>query len=259
MNNINRVFKKTTHSLIYLLIMLLLYAVFVIGCAVDYKNRYPIPEKIETGKLLKMELGSFYLPSSYSLNKQFPLIVLLHGLGQTEDSFLYSNSFREQAEKRDYILCAVKSKRYFWNEDSDSPDIKNIQHMILAMKAHFPIRKDKICMFGWSAGSHFTHTMLLFNRIPFSNHKLFTAYIAGSGGSGFLMDQHRENDYIAADLKIPGYIFWGEREVPHPGEEMAEFLRKHGWDITVRTHKGHHSIDEDLVSHAFNWLDSKIP
>jgi predicted esterase len=240
-------------------IIVLLLTLFVLGCDIDYRARYPLPARMAVGTLMRIELGCFYLPALFSPENQYPLIVLLHGLNQTEESFLYSNSFRDQADKRGYILCAVRSEQHFWNEEITSPDIENIRHMIMAMRAHFPIREDKICIFGFSAGSHFTHTMILFNRIPLSNKKLFTAFIAGSGGSGFLMDQYREKDYIPDDLKIPGFIFWGQREVPHPGEEMAEFLLKHDWDITVKAHSGHHSLGDDLIEQAFDWLDKKIP
>ncbi len=251
--------KITAPAMLIFLGLLLFFYFFISGCDVNYQTKYPLPDIMAVGKLMKMELGCFYLPALFSPEKKYPLIVLLHGLGQTEESFLYSNAFREQADKRGYVLCAVRSEQYYWNEEITSPDIEHIRHMILALRAHFLIREDKICIFGFSAGSHFTHTMLLFNRIPLSNNRLFTAFIAGSGGSGFLMDQYREKNYIANDLKIPGYIFWGEREVPHPGEEMAEFLQAHDWDITVWAHAGHHSIDKNLVSRAFDWLDSKIP
>jgi len=246
------------HIAVPAVIALILFFLFP-SCNPDYRRRFPLPGLISVGKLTRLGPGSFYLPAGFSPEKQYPLIVLLHGLGQTGESFMYGNSFMEQADKRGYILCAPKSEHYYWNEDITSPDIQNIRTMILTMRAHFPIRRDKICMFGFSAGSHFTHTMLLFNRIPFSPEKLFTAYVAGSGGSGFLMDQYREHHTIPADLKIPGYIFWGRREVPHPGEEMAEFLRGQGWDITVYTHNGHHSFDGHLASLAFDWLDGKIP
>jgi predicted esterase len=231
----------------------------LMACNIDYQARFPLPANLAVGTLIKFEPGCFYLPAGFSPEKRYPLIVLLHGLGQTEDSFLYSNSFRRQADEHGYILCAPRSGQTFWNEDITSPDAENIRNMIMAMRGHFPVRKDKICIFGFSAGSHFTHTMLLFNRIPLSPQRLFTAFIAGSGGSGFLMDQYREHRTFPPDLKIPGYIFWGGKEVPHPGEEMAEFLREQGWDITVYQHNGHHSLDGNLVSLAFDWLDSKIP
>jgi hypothetical protein len=40
---------------------------------------------------------------------------------------------------------------------------------------------------------------------------------------------------------------------------MAVFLKKHGWDITVWTHTGQHSIGGNIVSLALDWLDKKIP
>ncbi|MBN1799058.1 MAG: hypothetical protein JW822_10795 [Spirochaetales bacterium] len=254
-----KILLKIRPVLMCLQVLLLLCAIFIIGCDVDYQTRYLLPVNMAVGKVMRLEPGCFYLPALFSPENEYPLIVLLHGLNQTEENFLYSNSFREQADKRGYILCAVRSEQNFWNEEITSPDIENIKHMIMAMRAHFPVRQDKICIVGFSAGSHFTHTMLLFNRIPLCRGKLFTAFIAGSGGSGFLMDQYREHNFIAEDLRIPGYIFWGEREVPHPGEEMAEFLRAHDWDITVYAHPGHHSIDKHLVELAFDWLDKTIP
>jgi predicted esterase len=238
------------------LILLLLTAA---SCDASYRARFPLPKNLEVGRLTRIGPGSFYLPAGFTPEKKYPLIVLLHGLSQTGESFFYSNSFREQADARGYILCAPRSEQTFWNEDITSPDIETIRNLIMVMRAYFPIREDKICVLGFSAGSHFTHTMLLFNRIPWSSRRLFTAFIAGSGGSGFMMDQYREHHTFPPDLEIPGYIFWGRREVPHPGEEMAGFLRGQGWDITTYEHAGHHSLDGRLVSLAFDWLDKKIP
>ncbi|MBN1798306.1 MAG: hypothetical protein JW822_07000 [Spirochaetales bacterium] len=46
------------------------------------------------------------------------------------------------------------------SESENSNDIRNIHIMILTMKHNFPIRKDKVCLFGFT---YLNNTMLLAN------------------------------------------------------------------------------------------------
>ena len=49
-----------------------------------------------------------YVPKAYSARKPMPLVIALHGLGQTEDSFFeaYGNTLPKLAEQRGYIIAA---------------------------------------------------------------------------------------------------------------------------------------------------------
>ena len=60
-------------------------------------------------------------------------------------------------------------------------------------------------------------------------------------------------------LKVPVFIFWGEMEIPHPGENLYYFLEDQGWDIAAAPHPGRHNIPEGYLDRAFDWLDETIP
>jgi len=53
-----------------------------------------------------------YVPSEYSKNKKFPLIVLLHGLGSNPQQVIRYEGIIQEAEKRNYIVVAP----YGYNE-----------------------------------------------------------------------------------------------------------------------------------------------
>jgi poly(3-hydroxybutyrate) depolymerase len=69
-----------------------------------------------------------YVPSGYSSGRAYPLIIALHGLGGTEDSFFagYEGNFQRLAEARGYILAAPLGYRvdggYGWGVGNPPAD-----------------------------------------------------------------------------------------------------------------------------------------
>ena len=84
------------------------------GCVSREAIKYGFPEETVPGKITRTDLGCYYLPSSYTPEKEYPLIVLLHGLGMQDGSFITAYDWLEQAEKREYVICAVRSRRINW-------------------------------------------------------------------------------------------------------------------------------------------------
>ena len=69
-----------------------------------------------------------YVPTSYTGSRPFPLIIALHGLGGTEDSFFdgYERKFPALAEQRGYLVAAPLGYRvdgsYGWGLDNPPAD-----------------------------------------------------------------------------------------------------------------------------------------
>src|SRR6185503_15488094 len=68
----------------------------------DFKRHYLLDG---AGEIMPYHL---YVPTAYTASKPFPLIVALHGLGGTEDSFFdgYESRLPQLAEQHGYIVAA---------------------------------------------------------------------------------------------------------------------------------------------------------
>lgn len=235
-------------------VFLLMLSGALLSChqGINLKN-LPDPEFIP-GQIITNPLGSYYLPKGFTPEKNYPLIVLLHPMGSSHVNFFLAHDWRGQADRRGYILCAPKSRLTYWEDDGT--DGESVTRMILYMKRNFPVDHRRIALFGFSSGAHFAHTMVLLNREPVTGRKLFTAWIAGSGGPGYQWDRCFRKGRVGRRYRIPGFIFWGEQEVPPPGREIAEFLITDKWEITAAPHPGGHWIPEGYIDKAFDWFDT---
>lgn len=232
--------------------------ILLTGCSRTGKG-YGFPVDAVSGEIHETELGCFYLPSGYSPEKKYPLIVLLHGLGTSSRMFMISNEWIPQAEKRGYILCAPKSEKYYWDDSPGCSDIGNIHRFIQIISRQYSVRRDKICLYGFSNGGHFTNIMMVYNRPWWKGRPYINAFVEGSGGSSNIMEKYMRKGKLPKRLRVPVYIFWGDREVPHPGENVSIFLKEQYWDVIVEPHPGAHELSDVYLEKAFNWLDSKIP
>jgi len=232
-----------------------LVLLFLLSCELLYAKTYTYSE-IKYGEIFSIaELGSVYLPTSYSVNKKYPLMVVLHPLGGTDAQFI--RRFIEEAEKRDLILIAPRAKDIFWDGDRRSPDTKNVKEMVLEIREKFSVDNKKVLLYGFSSGGSFTHQIVSTNRDR-HGEKFITAYCAVSGGAGFTFEYNfiRKNK-MPDCYKIPAYLIWGLKEEPAPGEDVYNFLSKKGWDITVKTHDGGHYIPDGSISEVLDWFEKK--
>jgi poly(3-hydroxybutyrate) depolymerase len=109
-----------------------------------------------------------YVPASYTTSKAFPLIVALHGLGGTEDSFFegYDRKLPELAEQHGYIVAAPLGYRvdgsYGWgvgNAPAD-PVMRRVQEfseqdvmqVLQRVRQHYKIDESRIYLMGHSMG-----------------------------------------------------------------------------------------------------------
>jgi poly(3-hydroxybutyrate) depolymerase len=211
------------------------------------------------GMITETPLGVVYLPADYSPDDEYPLLVLLHPMGTRDATFMTALEWREEADRRGYIVCSVRSRLNYWEVEEESPDREAVRTMVRFMVKNFPVQRDKICLWGFSSGAHFINTLLFDNtRFPLPGH-YFSAFVAVSGGPGFLMENAMHDGKMPRRLRVPGYIVWGESEIPPPGKKMAPFLIEQGWDITLNPHGGLHFIPEGEIGRSLDWLDEKIP
>ena len=110
-----------------------------------------------------------YVPRSYSAKSPMPLIVALHGLGQTEDSFFdaYGQSLPKLAEARGYIVLAPLGFRvdggYGWGVATPpvDPTAKrsaalselDVMESLAQVRAMYNIDANRIYLMGHSLGA----------------------------------------------------------------------------------------------------------
>lgn len=229
---------------------------FIFSTGLLYSKNYTYSE-IKYGDIFRItELGSVYLPKSYSAQKKYPLMVVLHPLGSNGARFI--NIFIDEAEKREFIIIAPGARNIYWDGDRDSPDTKNVKEMVFEIKKKFSVDSKKVLLYGFSSGGSFTHQIVTVNRDS-HGEKFITAYCAVSGGAGFNFEyKYIRKDRMPDNLKIPAYFIWGSKEEPNPpGKDVYDFLFTKGWDLTLKIHDGGHYIPDGSISEVLDWFQSK--
>ena len=110
-----------------------------------------------------------YVPRKYVATRSMPLIVALHGLGQTEDSFFdaYGKKLPQLAEQHGYILVAPLGFRVDGGYGSGvatppvdpvarrSSDLseQDVMHVLAEVRKHYNIDPDRIYLMGHSLGA----------------------------------------------------------------------------------------------------------
>ena len=109
------------------------------------------------------------VPSSYTASRAFPLILALHGLGGTEDSFFdaYGKKLPQLAEQRGYIIAAPLGYRvdggYGWGLGTPpaDPSVRrntelsemDVMQVLAQVRKHYNIDDSRIYLMGHSMGA----------------------------------------------------------------------------------------------------------
>ena len=129
----------------------------------DMKRHYLLDS---AGEIMPYRL---YVPTSYSPARAFPLIIALHGLGQTEDSFFdaYSKRVPQLAEQHGYIVAAPLGYRvdglygYGLSAPPSDPVARRLQELseqdvmqvLQRVKQQYKIDESRIYLMGHSMGA----------------------------------------------------------------------------------------------------------
>jgi poly(3-hydroxybutyrate) depolymerase len=174
----------------------------------DFKRHYLLEA---AGEIMPYRM---YVPAGYTASRTYPLIIALHGLGGTEDSFFdgYERQFPVLAEQHGYIVAAPLGYRvdgsYGWGLGTPPADPatrrvqeyseQDVMHVLQTVKEQYKIDESRIYLVGHSMGA--IGTWKLAPKYP----DLFAA-IATFAGSGAPATLERIK-------QVPEFVVHGDRD-----------------------------------------------
>ncbi|MBZ5559119.1 MAG: phospholipase [Acidobacteriia bacterium] len=163
--------------------------------------------------------GTLYIPKSYSPDKAWPLIVLLHGAGGTGRSTAYAFPL---ADEFGVIILAPDSRdEGTWDLllHGYGPDVEFIGAALTRVQSRLNVDRRRRGLFGHSAGV----------MRPAEVH-----------GKPKIFISHGLSDPIMP-IDVTSRVF-----VPR--------LKRLGYDVTYREYEGRHGVTPAIVRDAFEWF-----
>ncbi len=112
----------------------------------------------------------FHIPASYDGSSSVPLVLGLHGLGDTAMGFMNGTQFNVLANANNFIvaypqgeLSAIPALGAGWNNGTPLPgfpdDVKFITMLIDHISTNYNINPDRVYIYGFSMGSIMSHRL----------------------------------------------------------------------------------------------------
>lgn len=178
-----------------------------------------------------------YVPDGYAHDKSWPLLIALHGAGDTAKNFI--GAWSVNAAKQGYIVLAVKSTGQGWAK-SDGPLILSA---IDDVKKQYLINQDLVFIVGFSSGA------FMASEFGMDNYKLFRI-IATFAGATFMSAPKPAKD------KISIFIICGTQDPNLAScKQSLTILKSGGMDVELKEvpDLGHAMRNEDI-----DWLCERI-
>jgi phospholipase/carboxylesterase len=196
---------------------------------------------------------SLYVPENYSPDKQWPLIICLHGgYGQ---GYEYIWTWLRPARSKGYILLSPKSLVETWTMTMRSPDTRSVMRMLDEVAVKYSIDRSRIYLTGLSDGGIFTYIMGL------ERHEVFMALAPVAGALHMAADPMLRT---GTGQELPIFVIHGVHDFIFP----VSFTRQTNELLTMLKYNvkyeelpdwGHaltYSINERLV---MPWFESLPP
>jgi predicted esterase len=171
-----------------------------------------------------------FVPSSVKPDSPVPLLIVLHGSGRNGLSLV--EKWKDLATEKGFIVAGPDaSDRSGWRIPEDGPEF--IYDLTELLIKKYPIAKDRLYLFGHSAGAVFALNLAMFE----SEYFAAVAFHAGSWRS--------ERELKLPDLairKTPIKIIVGDRDAFFPLDSVKQteaVLKASGFNVAVTIIKNH--------------------
>lgn len=211
------------------------------------------PERDDTGVIHVGEPGarggvSLYVPEDYSPDRQWPLVVALHGGAGSGRSFLWS--WLRDARSHGAILAAPTAIGQTWALSGPDPDTANLARIADAVRGRWNIDPKRMLLAGMSDGGTFSYVSGLEPGSP------FTHLAPAAAAFHPMLAQMADPERLAG---LPIHIAHGALDWMFPVEmarEAQRALKDAGAAVTyVELADLAHSYPRELNPQILAWMD----
>jgi phospholipase/carboxylesterase len=196
---------------------------------------------------------SLYIPENYTAERQWPLIICLHG-GYGE-GYEYIWTWLRPARARGYILLSPKSLDVTWTMTPNSIDTRSILMMLDEVAAEYSIDRSRLFLTGLSDGGIMTYLLGI------EQHEIFTGVAPIAGALHPMVDPMLR---AKTGRELPIFVIHGVHDFIFPvtfTRQTNELLKSLGYKLKYEElpdwgHALTYSINERLV---MPWFESLAP
>lgn len=196
---------------------------------------------------------SLYIPENYSTERQWPLIICLHGGYGAGNEYIWT--WLRSARTRGYILLSPKSLAQTWTMTMGSADTRSVQAMLEEVCGKYAIDRSRLYLTGLSDGGIFTYIMGL------ERHELFAGIAPVAGALHMAADPMLRS---GTGKELPIFVIHGVHDFIFPvsfTRQTNALLRQLGYNLKYEElpewgHAFPYSINERLV---LPWFESLPP
>jgi phospholipase/carboxylesterase len=194
-----------------------------------------------------------YVPESYTPQREWPLIICLHGAHGRGDDYIWS--WLRAAKSKGYVLLSPKSVDVTWSVLRPLIDVSSITAMFREVCDTYAIDKSRVYLSGLSDGGTFTYLFGL------ESADMFTGIAPIAGDFHPMMDGMLR---LKQGKDLPIYIVHGAHDLIFKVESIRsgyELLSRLDYNATYKElpdwgHAYTSSINEQLV---LPWFESLAP
>lgn len=189
--------------------------------------------------------GYLWVPVGYTPATPAPLIVALHGAGQSAS---YWSAYRTYADTRGFVLLVPESRGTTWDVITSrfGGDVAFIDDALEFAFASCRIDPDRIALAGFSDGATYALSLGV------SNGDLFTHLIAYSPGT-----LHATDPLVG---KPPVFISHGTDDpilsYDRTRNDLVPSLQDEGYDVTFESFSGGHTVPAAISQDALDWFEA---
>lgn len=193
----------------------------------------------------------------YNVNKEYGLIIHLHGAGRTGDNYIkhWQEAFSQSKNNNYIVVCPTIISGSWQSQIGEEVVIE----LVKEIKRSYNIDDDKVFITGISMGGHGTYLMTIFHP------DMFAGASPIAGAINFDKDAH----LLENCSSVPFYIIHGSQDELIPvsySQKISEKLKSLGFDVTYIEHnlvresgpvRTGHLYPNELLPELIKWLDTK--
>lgn len=188
--------------------------------------------------------GILYVPNSYNPATPAPLVLMLHGAGQSAEIGI--RPFLSLADAAGAVLVAPDSRGRTWDflYGPYGADVAFIDRALAHACEHCAIDPARMVIEGFSDGASYALSLGLTNGDLFSRIIAFSPCIlapAAKVGRPRIFISHGTADQI-----LP---------IDNCGRRLAAYLSSEGYTVDFREFTGPHTVPPDIARAAMEWME----